>query len=257
MRAMRAGLACLALMRAATGGALAQSEPSADELSKQLSNPVSDLASVPVQLNWENGVGPNDDLRFVTNVQPVAPFRLSPRWNLIGRMIVPFIQQPALTPGASPTSGTGDIQLSGFFSPAGGESGLTWGVGPILSLPTNTDPTLGSGKWGLGPTALVLVSAPTWTYGALVNHVWGVADTGDVERADLSSTFLQPFAARHFSGGRTLSFNSESTYNWEAESGEAWTVPLNAAALRFIVFSFTLASILSSVSRSRPDAMKR
>lgn len=202
----------------------------ADELSKQLSNPVADLASVPLQLNWENGVGPNDELRYVTNFQPVVPFRISPRWNLIGRIVVPFIQQPALTTGAPATSGTGDILLSGFFSPVRPEGGLTWGVGPVLSLPTTTDPTLGSGKWGLGPTGLVLVSTSKWTYGALVNHVWGVADTGDVERADLSSTFLQPFLARHFPGAVTVTLQSESTYNWEAESEEEWTVPVNLIA---------------------------
>ena len=50
----------------------AQGEPSADALAKQLSNPVADLASVPFQLNWENGVGPSDDLRFVFNSQPVV-----------------------------------------------------------------------------------------------------------------------------------------------------------------------------------------
>jgi len=226
---MRARAVWLALFLLALP-AHAQGEASADALAKQLSNPVADLASVPFQLNWENGVGPSDDLRFVFNFQPVVPFRISPSWNLIGRMIVPFIQQPALTPGASATSGTGDILLSGFFSPMRPEGGLTWGVGPVLSPPTTTDPTLGSGKWGVGPTGLVLVSTPKWTYGALVNHVWGVADTGDVERADLSSTFLQPFLARHLSGAVTLTLQSESTYNWEADSGEEWTVPINVIA---------------------------
>ena len=107
------------------------------------------------------------------------------------------------------------------------EGGLTWGAGPVLSLPTDTDPTLGSGKWGLGPTGLALVSTAKWTYGALVNHVWGIADTGDVERADLSTTFLQPFLARHLRGAVTATIQSESTYNWEADSGEEWTVPIN------------------------------
>ena len=121
--------------------------------------------------------------------------------------------------------GHGRHPLSGFFSPVKREGGLTWGAGPVLSLPTDTDPTLGSGKWGLGPTGLALVSTAKWTYGALVNHVWGIADTGDVERADLSTTFLQPFLARHLRGAVTATIQSESTYNWEADSGEEWTVP--------------------------------
>jgi len=30
-----------------------------------------------------------------------------------------------------------------------------WGVGPVFTLPTTTDPFLGSGKWLIGPTAVV------------------------------------------------------------------------------------------------------
>ena len=105
----------VAVVCLAVGCATAQ--PDADELSKQPSNPVADLASVPLQINWENGVGPDDEVRLVTNFQPVAPFRLSERWNLIGRMIVPFIQQPSLAPGAPSTSGTGDILSLDSFPP--------------------------------------------------------------------------------------------------------------------------------------------
>jgi hypothetical protein len=204
----------------------------AEEISKQLSNPVADLVSLPFQLNWENGVGPEDGLRFVLNFQPVVPFHLSPRWNLIGRMIAPYIAQPPLAPGVSATSGLGDILLSAFLSPAGGDSGLTWGVGPVLNLPATSDPALGSGKWGAGPTGLVLVSTPSWTYGALVNHVWGIADVSDAERSDLNGTFLQPFVARHFPKAVTLTVQSESTYDWEADNGEEWTVPVNVLVSR-------------------------
>ena len=205
--------------------AAAAAEP-AEEFAKQLSNPIADLASIPLQLNWENGVGPNDDLRFVMNFQPVVPFKLSPKLTLIGRMIVPYVQQPALVPGGTYSTGTGDIVASAFFAPPT-RNGFTWGAGPVFNLPTTADPQLGSGKWGLGPTAVGLKQSGPWTYGALVNHIWGIADTGDVERADLSTTFIQPFLAHQFPGALTLTVQSESTYNWEAEGDEAWTVPLN------------------------------
>jgi len=220
-------LAALLLLVAPVHAEEAAAPPSDSELAKQLSNPVADLTSLPLQFNWENGVGPDDELRTVINFQPVVPFHITPKWNLIGRWIMPFVSQPALTPGGEATSGVGDIVASGFFSPAGRGGHVTWGVGPVLSLPMTTDPALGSGQWGIGPTAVVLVQRGPWTYGALVNHVWGIADTGDVERADVSQSFLQPFLAYQFPGALTLTLQSESTYNWEAESGEAWTIPIN------------------------------
>jgi hypothetical protein len=64
------------------------------ELAKKLSNPISDLVSVPFQFNWEQNVGPDKQTRFVLNVQPVMPFSLTPKLNLIARVIVPFVSQP-------------------------------------------------------------------------------------------------------------------------------------------------------------------
>ena len=36
-------------------------------------------------------------------------------------------------------------------------------------------PFLGSGKWSVGPTAIVLEQSGSWTYGFLANHIWSIA----------------------------------------------------------------------------------
>ena len=43
-----------------------------EELARKLANPISDLVSIPFQFNWNEGVGANDDLQFLLNVQPVC-----------------------------------------------------------------------------------------------------------------------------------------------------------------------------------------
>ncbi len=210
---------CAPGLAAVAGAAAAQD---ADELAKQLSNPVASLVSVPMQLNhdeWGSGGS-----RTYLNVQPVVPVSIGEDWNLISRTILPIVYQEEIFPGAGSQFGAGDITQSFFFSPkAPTAGGWIWGIGPALLLPVASDDLLGSGKWGAGPTAVVLRQTEAgWTYGALVNHLWSFA--GDSDRDDVSSTFLQPFLSRGLGQGRTFTVNLESSYNWEAGQ---WTVPVN------------------------------
>ncbi len=220
-----AGIAATVLLTVASGSRAQEASDSA-ELAKSLSNPIADLVSIPFQFNWDSGVGPNDGIRYTMNVQPVVPFSISQKWNLIGRWIMPYVSQPSLGTGLDPTSGYSDIVFSSFFSPK--QSSITWGVGPVLLLPTTSDPLLGAGEWAAGPTFVVLKQQGPWTYGVLANHLWSFADASNLERNDVNSTFLQPFIAFGKSG-TTLSIQSEATANWEADSGEQWTVPINVS----------------------------
>lgn len=194
----------------------------ADELARQLSNPVANLVSVPFQFNYDDL--DNGGSRTWVNVQPVVPVSIGENWNMISRTILPITYQEGLFPGAGSQFGTGDITQSLFFSPKQPTaSGWIVGVGPALLLPTASDDLLGTGKWGAGPTAVALKQTPAgWTYGVLVNHLWSFA--GESDRADVSSTFLQPFLTKGMGQGRTFSLNFESSYNWKAEQ---WSVPLN------------------------------
>jgi hypothetical protein len=209
----------------------------AEGLAKKLANPVSDLVSVPFQFNWEQNVGPNEQTRFILNMQPVMPFSLNKDWNLIMRVIVPLVSQPLLFEGGTPAFGISDIFTSFFFSPSGG--GLTWGVGPAMSLPSTTIPTLGTEKWSAGPTAVVLKQTGKMTYGALWNQVWSFS--GNTERADVNQMFLQPFVAYQAARTVTVTLQSESSANWEVDEGR-WTVPINVIVSKLSSFGTFPAS---------------
>jgi len=202
----------------------------AAELAKKLSNPVAALISVPLQSNFDFGAGPNGDgFQYKLNIQPVIPFSLSEDWNLISRTILPVISQHDVI-GTSSQDGLSDTLQSFFFSPKEPTSGgWIWGVGPALLLPTATDELLGTEKWGAGPTAVLLKQEHGWTYGMLANHIWSFA--GDSERADVNSTYLQPFLTYTTKKQTSFTFNTESTYDWEAEQ---WTVPLNVGVAQLM-----------------------
>jgi hypothetical protein len=196
------------------------------DLAKQLSNPVASLISVPFQFNYDENIGAADAGERVTlNIQPVIPISIAPGWNMISRTIMPVLwQEDVFAPAElSEQSGVGDIVQSLFFSPElPGPSGIIWGAGPVLLLPTATNNRLGVEKWGAGPTAVVLRQQHGWTYGALANHIWSFA--GDGSRADVNATFLEPFIAYTTPNAWTFTVNSESTYDWEADE---WSVPVN------------------------------
>jgi hypothetical protein len=201
----------------------AQDTDAAAELAKKLQNPVASLISVPLQANWDFGIGVNDATRFTLNVQPVIPLSLNEDVNLIIRTIVPIIDAESPAPGIDDASGLGDSVQSFFFSPKQPTAG-GWilGAGPVLLWPTATDSLLGSEKWGAGPTALALKQANGWTFGVLANHLWSYA--GDEDRGEVNATFLQPFVSFTTKTQTTFAFNTESTYDW---TNEQWNVPLN------------------------------
>lgn len=213
----------LAPADASSGGAENDEKAQSAELAKKLSNPVANLISVPIQMNWDFGIGPANATRMTINVQPVIPVTLNEDWNVITRTILPIINAESPVKRGDDKFGLGDTTQSFFLSPkepTGG--GWIWGAGPAFLWPTSTDDALGTGKVGAGPTAVLLKQEHGWTYGVLANHLWSFAGQGNT--ADVNATFLQPFLAFTTEKFTTFTLNTESTYDWE---NEQWTVPLN------------------------------
>lgn len=198
------------------------------DLAKKLQNPVASLISLPIQNNWDFGIGPADATRYTANIQPVIPFCLSEDWNLITRTIMPVIYAESPVPGGDDKSGLGDVLQSFFLSPKEPLGGWIMGAGPALLYPTATDAALGFAQWCAGPSVVALRQEHGFTYGALVNHLWSYAGWGN---NDVSATFVQPFLSYTTKSSTTFGVNTEASYDWEHSQ---WSVPLNASVSQLV-----------------------
>ncbi len=116
-----------------------------------------------------------------------------------------------------------DALISAFISPAEAKNGLVWGAGPVFLVPTATDNLLGTKKFSVGPTALILKQTHGWTIGGLVNQIWSVA--GDVDRSEINQLYVQPFLNYNWKSGAGLGVSGEITQNWEANTTTVYIVP--------------------------------
>src|SRR5271170_2927949 len=224
-----------------------------DALRNAAQNPVANLISVPVQENWNFGIGPADRTQNILNIQPVIPLSVGKNWNLITRWIMPIVYQPLPIPPDPAVQqtgvyGLGDLNPTFFLSPK--KSKVIWGVGPTFVFPTATNTTyLGQGKFSLGPSVVVLVQPKPWTIGFLANNLWSVAGQSDfnsagaVNKPPVNQFLLQWFVNYNMKKGWYLTTSPIVTANWRAPGGSVWTVPWGGGVGRIMKVGFQPVNI--------------
>jgi hypothetical protein len=197
------------------------------------------IISALFENNFNFGIGPSDTTAYVLNMKPVYPVNLGD-WNLINRFIAPVIyserQDVLIPPGTSIDSGyagiiglaqgsafgLGDMTYQGFFGPAKPGKWI-WGVGPALVLPIATEDRYASDKWSAGASAVALTMPGKWVAGVLAQNVLSFA--GDSDASDVNKFLFQYFINYNLDNGWYLSTTPVITANWEASSGNKWTIP--------------------------------
>ena len=199
----------------------AAAQKRAEALAKETQNPVANLTTIPIQFNWTTGGGLGAQTQSLINFQPVLPLVINKQWIVVSRTVVPMLSVPL--PSGDRASGIADIQEQIYFT-AAKPGKVIWGAGPIFSLPTATNSVAVTGQFALGPALVVLTMPGHWVIGGLVNNIWRIA--GSSSTTAINAFFTQPFINYNLKHGWAISTSPSITANWNAPSGQQWTVPL-------------------------------
>lgn len=189
--------------------------PSAEDLAKA-NNPLADMRALNFQNYYVSEISGAPDQTANTlwarYVQPID------RWLL--RASLPLQRTPTSNLGSE--SGLGDFNVFAAYVLSEPTSPVTYGVGPLLVIPTASDDALGSGKWQAGAAAVYFNAAsPEIQYGGLVTYQTDFA--GDSSRSGTSLMAIQPFCFYQLGGGRYV--RSAPIMAFDLENGN-YNVPI-------------------------------
>jgi len=240
-------------------------EPTLAQMSRLMDNPLGNVAMWFNQFDWwrltndDVSRGGESQYNYMGILQ--FPKGVSENWNVINRIVYnvpsfPMSQDKVDDFGADPTfmpagGGPGQPPSRGSFLPIDAFSGRTtgfgdmfyvgllspkeaikhapgkisvWGLGLDAAFPTASEDLLGDGKWSMGPSALYAYMGPKWKIGGLLQNYLSFA--GDGDRDDVRLSNLQYFVYYSISDTMSIGAGPNIIANWEATSGNKFTVPV-------------------------------
>ena len=219
------GLIAFSMLFVTTGFGQDSGESDAAALAKATQNPLAAMYSLPLQDNTTFGNEPYDRSTNVLNIQPVLPFSLGEKVNLINRIILPIVTKPTSTEDSE--TGIGDVNWTVWLSPA--KTGkIIWGLGPVIQLPTSSSQDFGSGEFGIGPSVVALTMIDKWVAGLVVNNIWTFGDISE------NKFLFQYFVNYNLPKAWYIVTAPIITANWNADSDQRWTVPFGIGAGKVI-----------------------
>lgn len=216
---------------------------STEDLAKQSQNPVGNMYSIPLEYWHHNGIGPDGDgAANMIIAKPAIPVTFG-KVNLINRFVIPYLGVDPhngaefgnvyLPPSGTKESGFGNIQYQAIFSPSDPGS-VIYGLGAMIEFPTHSG-DLGSDNYSAGPVFLALSMPNNWVFGTLIQNLWSVGGSSNPED-DVNSLVWQYFVNYNFSGGWYATSTPIMTADWNAKSGQKWTIPVGGGVGKLMKF---------------------
>lgn len=185
-------------------------------------NPFARVIVIPFEYDAVGPIGSYSRLQSGFTVQPLIPFLLGPKLDLITQTTIPVLAQPDLQSPRGRDWGMGDVTTSLYFSPDN-QTKLHWGLGPAFQFPTASDQALGSGKWGAGFSAAVVGEPGRWTLGVATTSIQSFA--GDPSREDINYLTVNYQVTNNFAGHWYVTSSPTIGADWKAAPGNRWLVP--------------------------------
>jgi len=213
----------------------------------QANNPLANMKALNFHNYYMGELTGSDESADQLWIRYVQPFSLGETHWLM-RASLPFNSFP-VGPKGETKRGLGDFNILAVNLVDVGIPAVSFGVGPLLTLPTATEERLGSEKYSAG-IANVLFDARSrlLQYGYLLT--WQHSFAGDADRETVNLATLQPFVLLQLGGGTYLRSVGIWYYDFERER---YSIPIGLGVGQVIKMEKTVFNVFVEPQYSVAD----
>jgi hypothetical protein len=194
---------------------------SAPSVEAQANNPLANMKAFNIHdyYIWEV-TGPSDDTMNQAWLRYAQPVALG-QTNWLVRASLPINTFP-VPPDREKITGIGDFNIFAAYLMDLGNPAISFGIGPLLNLPTASNDELGSEKYSAGFANVMFDAKSTqYQYGYLLT--WQHSFAGNADRDTVNIGAFQPFGIWQLGGGTYLRSVGIWFYDFEKD---AYSIPV-------------------------------
>jgi len=178
------------------------------EAMKEANNPLSDLTSVSFQDYGYLGLSRDDTTPEPAGLANAFYLRFA---KAFGPRVLTRISLPVLTTRQGGATGLGDLNIILPIIVTNPGSNTSFGIGPMATFPTHTDPALGADAWGIGASAVVFYTGANTQIGSLLTYNYNLSPDTDADRGNFLA--YQPFLFFQIGGGFYIRSSAIMTFD--------------------------------------------